>query len=168
MAVIRGDAPVVVANAQGNHNTPSVVAFQDAERLVGDVAHQQAAKNQTNTVSEGKRLLGKKHDDPSVAKDAKRWRFAMANKEGRAGVSVDFKGAKTVFGAEQICGAVMENIKATAEAFVHSPVKNCVLTAPIVRSSAQPTKSSTNQVPNQPSPQLINQPTNQLASQPTN
>lgn len=133
-----------MANAQGNHNTPSVVAFQDAEQLVGEVAVQQAAKNQANTITEAKRLLGKKHDDPSVVKDNKRWNLAMANKDGKAGVTVNFKGAKAAFTAEHVCSAVIGNLKATAEAFVHSPVKNCVLAAPIVRQNPNPsTKTRT-------------------------
>jgi len=109
------------------------VAFQCAEQLVGEVAVQQAVKNQQNTVMEGKRLLGKKHDDPMVKKYAKRWHFAVVNKNGKAGVTVQYNEVATAFTAEQICGLILGNLKETAEAFVHSPVKNCVLCAPIVR-----------------------------------
>jgi hypothetical protein len=45
---------------------------------------------------------------------------------------VQYKGAPTVFTPESICGLIMGSLKASAEAFVHSPVKNCVLAAPIV------------------------------------
>jgi heat shock protein 1/8 len=78
----------VVANAQGNHSTPSVVAFQDAEQLIGEVALGQAPKNPNNTVFECKRLLGKKLDDTEVQKDSTRWRFTLCQREGKVCVQV--------------------------------------------------------------------------------
>jgi len=131
VAVLRSEAPSVVANAQGSHTTPSVVAFVDAEQLVGEVAVQQAVKNASNTVVEAKRLLGRRHDDEDVKKDAARWRFALTKNDGKACVQVQFKGAASVFTPEALCGMVISNLKSSAEAFVHAQVKNCVLAAPI-------------------------------------
>ena len=88
---MKSDKAEVIANAQGMHSTPSVVAFLDKEILVGDVALAQAAKNTSNTIVECKSLLGRKPTDDSIAKDAKRWRFATVPKDGRAGVQVAYE-----------------------------------------------------------------------------
>ena len=56
----------IIANDQGNRITPSVVAFSDAERLIGEAAKNQAALNPTNTVYDAKRLIGRKYEPRSV------------------------------------------------------------------------------------------------------
>jgi len=67
VAVIDGDAPVVIANAEGTRTTPSVIGFaQTGERLVGQAARRQAMTNAENTIYAVKRLMGRKFDDPEV------------------------------------------------------------------------------------------------------
>src|ERR1700733_6138657 len=67
VAVIDGDAPVVIANAEGTRTTPSVVGFaQTGERLVGQAARRQAMTNAENTIYAVKRLMGRKFEDPEV------------------------------------------------------------------------------------------------------
>jgi L1 cell adhesion molecule like protein len=56
----------IIPNDMGNNTTPSYVAFTDDERLVGDAAKNQAARNPTNTVFDAKRLIGRKFMDDSV------------------------------------------------------------------------------------------------------
>ncbi len=90
VAVVKGEKAEVIANAQGNHSTPSIVAFSDKEILVGEVAVGQAAKNSSNTIVECKRLLGRKPGDETVGKDSKRWSFSIVPKDGKAGVQVGF------------------------------------------------------------------------------
>ena len=66
VAVMEGGEPAVIANAEGNRTTPSVVAFtKDGERLVGAVAKRQAITNPQNTVFSVKRFMGRKHDEVS-------------------------------------------------------------------------------------------------------
>ena len=86
--MVKGEKAEVIANAQGNHSTPSIVAFSDKEILVGEVAVGQAAKNSSNTIVECKRLLGRKPGDETVGKDSKRWSFSIVPKDGKAGVQV--------------------------------------------------------------------------------
>ena len=70
VAVMEGGEPVVITNPEGGRLTPSVVAFtKTGERLVGQVAKRQAVTNPTNTFFAIKRLIGRKCDDPVVAKD---------------------------------------------------------------------------------------------------
>ncbi|KAJ1493958.1 heat shock protein 70 family [Baffinella frigidus] len=128
VAVVRGGKPEAVANAQGTHSTPSVVGFLDGELLVGDVACNNAPKNPTNTVVDCKRMFGRKAED--LAADAKRWKCALTQKDGKIAVQVVHKGQNTAFTAEQIGGHIISNLKQTAESYVHAGVKNAVLTAP--------------------------------------
>ncbi|KAL0235308.1 hypothetical protein GEMRC1_001890 [Eukaryota sp. GEM-RC1] len=67
----------IIANDQGNRTTPSVVAFTDTERLVGDAAKNQSARNPTNTVFDAKRLIGRRFTDQIVQADAKHWPFKI-------------------------------------------------------------------------------------------
>src|SRR5258706_7104658 len=61
VAVMEGDDPVVIANAEGGRTTPSVVAFtKDGERLVGQVAKRQAVTNPHNTIFSIKRFMGRR------------------------------------------------------------------------------------------------------------
>src|SRR5438067_13128022 len=67
VAVMDGDAPVVIANSEGTRTTPSVVGFaQSGERLIGAAARRQAMTNPENTIYAVKRLMGRKFEDPEV------------------------------------------------------------------------------------------------------
>jgi len=136
VAVKRNENIEVIANPDGNHATPSVVAFNDAEILVGDVALASAATNATNTVVESKRMLGVTAAE--LGDDTQRWKFDVGTgKDGKAAARVQYKRADATFTGEQLCGQIIANLKATAEAYVHDGVKFCVLTAPAFFSEKQ-------------------------------
>src|SRR5690606_9332107 len=72
VAVMDGTTPKVLENAEGARTTPSIVAFtNDGERLVGQPAKRQAVTNPEKTFFAVKRLIGRRYDEPMVAKDKK-------------------------------------------------------------------------------------------------
>ena len=71
VAIMDGSQPRVIENSEGARTTPSIVAFTDSERLVGQPAKRQAVTNPDNTIFAVKRLIGRRADDAEVAKDKK-------------------------------------------------------------------------------------------------
>ena len=125
------DRVEIIANDQGNRTTPSYVAFTDTERLIGDAAKNQVAKNPTNTVFDAKRLIGRKFSDPIVQKDMKLWPFTVeAGADDKPVIVVKFKGENKRFHPEEISSMVLTKMKETAEAFLGQTVKNAVVTVP--------------------------------------
>src|ERR1041384_1504672 len=91
----------IIANDQGNRTTPSYVAFNDTERLIGDAAKNQVAMNQKNTTFDAKRLIGRKFDDPKIQADMKHWPFKVVNQKGKPVVQAEFKGEQKQFTPEE-------------------------------------------------------------------
>jgi len=120
----------VIANDQGDRTTPSYVAFNDTERLIGPAAKNQVAKNPQNTVFDAKRLIGRDFHDPAVQADAKHWPFAVANKGGKPKVQVEFKGEEKQFWPEEISAMLLGKLKADAESFLGQAVTDAVITVP--------------------------------------
>ena len=138
VGVWQNDRVEIIANDQGNRTTPSYVAFNDTERLIGDAAKNQVAMNATNTVFDAKRLIGRKFDDAVVQADIKHWPFKV--KSGQAGkptIEVTFKGENKTFSAEEISSMVLVKMKEIAEAYLGRDVKNAVITVPAYFNDAQ-------------------------------
>jgi heat shock 70kDa protein 1/6/8 len=128
----------IIANDQGNRTTPSMIAFTDTERLIGESAKNQAAMNPTNTLFGIKRLIGRRFDDATVQTDKKLWPFTI--KQGNGGkplIEVDFKGSKSTFMPEEISAMVLTKMKQTAEAYMGTEVKNAVITVPAYFNDSQ-------------------------------
>ncbi|EFH68739.1 hypothetical protein ARALYDRAFT_311954 [Arabidopsis lyrata subsp. lyrata] len=120
----------IIANDQGNRITPSWVAFTDTERLIGEAAKNQAAKNPERTIFDPKRLIGRKFDDPDVQRDIKFLPYKVVNKDGKPYIQVKVKGEEKVFSPEEISAMILTKMKETAEAFLGKKIKDAVITVP--------------------------------------
>ena len=89
---MKGGNVEILVNDQGNRITPSWVAWNDEERLVGDAAKNQFAANTLRTVFDVKRLIGRKFSDRDVQKDIKHFPFKVVDKAGQPRVQVEVAG----------------------------------------------------------------------------
>jgi L1 cell adhesion molecule like protein len=138
VGVWQNDRVEIIANDQGNRTTPSYVAFTPDERLIGDAAKSQAAANPANTVFDAKRLIGRKFGDASVKSDMAHWPFKV--KPGTADkplIEVTANGETKTFSAEEISAAVLQKMKATAEAYLGDKVTDAVITVPAYFNDSQ-------------------------------
>ena len=107
VGVWQNDRVEIIANDQGNRTTPSYVAFNETERLIGDAAKNQVAMNAYNTVFDAKRLIGRKFTDASVQSDMKHWPFKVICRDGdKPYIQVTFKGEEKVFAPEEILSLI--------------------------------------------------------------
>ncbi|KAF9877686.1 hsp70-like protein [Colletotrichum karsti] len=127
----------IIANDQGNRTTPSYVAFNDTERLIGDAAKNQVAMNPHNTVFDAKRLIGRKFADPEVQADMKHFPFKVVDKNSKPVIEVEFKGETKTFTPEEISAMVLVKMRETAEAYLGGQVTNAVITVPAYFNDSQ-------------------------------
>ena len=135
IAVMEGTQARVIENAEGARTTPSMVAFSgDGERLIGQSAKRQAVTNPSNTLFAVKRLIGRRHDDPMVAKDREMVPYAIS--KGRNGDAwVQANGED--YSPSQISAFVLQKMKETAESYLGEPVGQAVITVPAYFNDAQ-------------------------------
>jgi len=138
VGVWQNDRVEIIANDQGNRTTPSYVAFNDTERLIGDAAKNQVAMNPTNTIFDAKRLIGRKFSDAVVQADMQHWPFAVVEGAGqKPQLVITFKNEEKKFFAEEISSFVLTKMKEIAEAYIGKDVKNAVVTVPAYFNDSQ-------------------------------
>jgi heat shock protein 1/8 len=138
VGVWQNDKVEIIPNDQGNNTTPSYVAFTEEERLIGDSAKNQTARNPKNTVFDAKRLIGRKFQDKTVQSDAALWPFKLEAGVGeKPMIVVTYKGEVKKFQPEEISSMVLIKMKEIAEAFMSKPVKNAVVTVPAYFNDSQ-------------------------------
>ncbi|WP_165064864.1 molecular chaperone DnaK [Desulfovibrio sp. ZJ200] len=132
--VMEGKDPKCVTNPEGGRTTPSVVAFTDKERLVGEIAKRQAVTNPKRTIFAIKRLMGRKYDSPEVDRWKEHSPYAITKAPNDdAGVEVDGR----VYSAPEISAMILAKLKADAEAYLGEPVTEAVITVPAYFNDAQ-------------------------------
>ncbi|MGF1869680.1 molecular chaperone DnaK [Photobacterium indicum] len=135
VAVLDGDKPRVIENAEGERTTASVVAYtQDGETLVGQPAKRQAVTNPENTLYAIKRLIGRRFEDEEVQRDLKIMPFKII-KADNGDAWVEAKGQKMA--APQVSAEILKKMKKTAEDFLGEEVTGAVITVPAYFNDAQ-------------------------------
>ncbi|MEO0810173.1 MAG: molecular chaperone DnaK, partial [Pseudomonadota bacterium] len=136
VAVMDGDTPKVIENAEGMRTTPSIVAFTEdgREKLVGIAAKRQAVTNPESTFFAIKRLIGRRYDDPTVEKDSKLVPYKIV-KADNGDAWVESFGKK--YSPSQISADILIKMKETAEAHVGESVTQAVITVPAYFNDAQ-------------------------------
>jgi molecular chaperone DnaK len=133
VAVMEGDQPKVITNAEGNRITPSVVAFTDKdERLVGQLAKRQAVINPKNTIFSIKRFMGRRHNE--VAQEEKLVPYAIVGNPDEL-VKVEARGKS--FTPPEVSAMVLQDLKKTAEDYLGTEVKKAVITVPAYFNDSQ-------------------------------
>ncbi len=134
VAIMDGSQPRVIENSEGARTTPSIVAFTENERLVGQAAKRQAVTNASNTVFAVKRLIGRRQDDPALAKDLKNLPYKVVN-GGNGDAWVEVRGER--YSPSQVSAFILQKMKETAESYLGEPVTQAVITVPAYFNDAQ-------------------------------
>ena len=135
VAVLEGDKPKVIENAEGARTTPSVVAYvDDGEILVGQSAKRQAVTNPTNTVYAVKRLIGRKFEDDVVQKDINMVPYSIV-KADNGDAWVEIQGDSKA--APQISAETLKKMKKTAEDYLGESITEAVITVPAYFNDSQ-------------------------------
>src|ERR1700730_1486631 len=134
-AVMEGNKPRVIENAEGARTTPSMVAFTDrGEVLLGQTAQRQSITNPENPIFASKRLTGRRDDDPITQTDKGMVPYKIvAGPNGDAWVEVKGK----AYSPSQISAFILTKMKETAEAFLGQKVEQAVITVPAYFNDAQ-------------------------------
>ncbi len=135
VAIMEGKDVRVIENAEGARTTPSIIAFSDSgERLVGQSAKRQAVTNPTNTLFAVKRLIGRRFEDPLVAKDKGMVPYGIV-KGDNGDAWVEARGEK--YSPSQISAFTLGKMKETAEAYLGETVTQAVITVPAYFNDSQ-------------------------------
>ena len=124
VSVFENGETVVITNSEGKRTTPSIVAFKDGERKVGEAAKRQAVTNPKNTVYEVKRLMGNSYDE--CTKEIERVTYDVVNEGNKPKIAVNDR----KYSPEEISATILQKMKKTAEDYLGSDVKKCVVTVP--------------------------------------
>ena len=134
VAIMDGDKPRVIENAEGDRTTPSIIAFTEDEVLVGQTAKRQAVTNPENTLYAIKRLIGRRFQEDAVQKDIKLVPYKIV-KADNGDAWVDVRGRKMA--PPEISARVLMKMKKTAEDFLGEPVTEAVITVPAYFNDSQ-------------------------------
>ncbi len=134
VAIMDGSQPKVIENSEGGRTTPSIVAFTDDERLVGQAAKRQAVTNPENTLFAVKRLIGRRKDDKLLAKSLKHLPYNVID-GGNGDAWIEVRGEK--YSPSQVSAFILQKMKETAEAYLGEDVTEAVITVPAYFNDAQ-------------------------------
>ncbi|SKA76302.1 molecular chaperone DnaK [Desulfobaculum bizertense] len=132
--VMEGKDPKCVTNPEGGRTTPSIVAFTEKERLVGELAKRQAVTNADKTVFAVKRLMGRKFQDPAIQKWVSSCPYTIAgHSNGDAYVEIDGK----QYSPAELSANILQKLKSDAETYLGETVTEAVITVPAYFNDSQ-------------------------------
>ncbi|MEC6815150.1 molecular chaperone DnaK [Photobacterium toruni] len=134
VAVLDGDTPRVIENAEGERTTASIIAYTDGETLVGQPAKRQAVTNPENTLFAIKRLIGRRFEDDEIQRDLDIMPYKIV-KADNGDAWVEAKGQKMA--APQVSAEILKKMKKTAEEYLGEKVTGAVITVPAYFNDAQ-------------------------------
>jgi heat shock protein 1/8 len=138
VAIFQNGKVEIIANDQGNRTTPSIIAFNENERLIGEAARNQSASNSKNTVYEAKRLIGRKYSDKVVQDEIKNLSYdIIKSADDKPLIEVQYKNEKKTYTPEEISSMVLTKMKEVAETYVGYEIKQAVITVPAYFNDAQ-------------------------------
>jgi heat shock protein 1/8 len=138
VAVWRNGIVEVIPNDSGNRTTPSYVAFTETERIIGQLAKDQATHNPENTIFDAKRLIGRKHNDPIIQDDLRNWPFKVtSNQKQQPLILANYKGSEQTFFPEEISAMILSKMKSIAEDFLNTTITEAVITVPAYFNDSQ-------------------------------
>jgi molecular chaperone DnaK len=129
-----GKNPKVIENSEGARTTPSVVAFTESEKLIGQSAKRQAVTNPENTLYAVKRFIGRSFEDDTVQKDLGLSPFKII-KGNNGDAWVEAQGEK--YSPSQISAFILQKMKETAESYTGETITQAVITVPAYFNDAQ-------------------------------
>ena len=130
VAVFHNGQVEVIANSQGDRITPSVVAFTDKERLIGEGAAIQRKLDPMNTIYNAKKFIGRKWDDVKVQENKSKYPFQVLESENKVKFNVTCENKELVLSPEEISGAVLSRMKKIAEDYLEETIEDAVITVP--------------------------------------
>ncbi|MEH6455622.1 MAG: molecular chaperone DnaK [Cocleimonas sp.] len=134
VAVMEGDKPKVIENAEGDRTTPSIVAFANDEVLVGAPAKRQSVTNPENTLYAIKRLIGRTFDEDAVQKDIKLVPYKIT-KADNGDAWVEANGKK--MSPPEVSARILMKLKKDAESYLGESVTEAVITVPAYFNDSQ-------------------------------
>jgi len=135
IAVIEGGKPIVIANAEGQRITPSVVAYtKTGDRLVGQIARRQAVMNTDNTFYSVKRFIGRKYDE--ITHEASEVAYKVI-RDNNGNVKLDCPALKKQFAPEEIAAQVLQKLTDDASKYLGERVTQAVITVPAYFNDSQ-------------------------------
>ncbi|KAG7673591.1 hypothetical protein KSW81_006791 [Nannochloris sp. 'desiccata'] len=138
IALARKGGVDVLLNKESTRETPSVVTFSAKQRMMGTSAAGAMTTNPANTISQIKRILGKRFDDPAVQADIESFPFkCVAGPSGEAMVEVDYLEKTMHFTPEQIMAALLVDLRELAEKEQGTPVTDAVISVPVFYTEAE-------------------------------
>jgi heat shock protein 1/8 len=138
VGVWQNDRVEIIASETGGRTVPSMVSFTDSERLIGDAAKAAASANPRSTIFDAKRMIGREFKDAQLQRDLKHFPYKVFDDgKGRPKIAVETKDGEKEFYAVEVSAMVLQKMKAIAESYLGTTVKDAVVTVPAYFNDAQ-------------------------------